>query len=940
MKHLSWSLRLAAFLAAGVFGGARAESVYEDYTFTTLAGLPEAGAGSRDGSNNVARFNSPGGVTVDGAGNVYVADTSNHTLRKIVPAGWVATVAGLAGSSGFADGTGGGAQFNNPHKAAADSAGNLFVVDSYNQILRKITPAGVVTTLAGGVGVTGTNDGPGTEARFTYPQGVAVDGADTSNHTIRKVTPGGVVTTLAGTPGLSGTNNGTGTAAKFNYPFGLAVATNGMVYVADAYNHVIRQINTAGAVTTFAGKMSTSGSADGSSTAARFYYPVGVAVGSGGTLYVADYVNCLIRKITSAGTVSTLAGTAGSSGSTNGPGAAARFYHPFDVAADLHSGLVYVADYGNQLIRKITSAGVVTTLAGQAVGSGSVNGSGSAARFSSPVGAAVDGSGNVYVADYGNALVRKITPAGVVTTLAGMAGVTGTNNGTGTAARFNGPAGVAVDGSGNVYVAEYDNNAIRKITRAGVVSTLAGRPGTSGTNNGTGTAARFNSPVGVAVDASGSVYVADTGNHAIRKISPAGVVTNLAGLVGTSGTNDGVGAAARFNSPEGVAVDGSNYVYVADEGNSCIRKVAPDGTVTTLAGNSGNSGSDDGTNSAALFNSPLGIAVDSARNLYVGDTGNQLVRKITPAGVVTTIGGLAGTSGSTDGSGDEARFDSPYGVAVDTNGFVYVADSNEGTIRKGSPALSDRPVVDLPIATIGSLRHLDVTNLTTTSWSWSFDRYAAAGTNQLSATNVRNPTFNPDAPNDFYVLRFQGWDAQGRTAIGTVSVTNDMRPQVIIQTPTWDQQFTNADCTVTGTASDDVEVISVQLQLNDGTWFPASGLANWTNQVTLIQGINMIRAYAVDNQGQFSATNSVSVICRLPPTPPVIQTIGGAGTTNVVIAWSAISNWTYQVQYKTNLSSTTWSDLSPDVTATGTTASFTDHPIGARERYYRVVLLP
>ena len=162
-----------------------------------MAGLPEAGAGSADGSNSVARFSVPSGVTVDGAGNVYVADTENHTLRKILPAGRVTTVAGLAGSPGSADGTGGGAQFNNPQKATADSAGNLYVVDSYNQILRKITPAGVVTTLAGGVGVTGTNDGPGTVARFNYPQGVAVDGtgtvyvADTYNHSIRKITPGG-----------------------------------------------------------------------------------------------------------------------------------------------------------------------------------------------------------------------------------------------------------------------------------------------------------------------------------------------------------------------------------------------------------------------------------------------------------------------------------------------------------------------------------------------------------------------------------------------------------------------------------------------------------------------------------------------------------------------------------------------------------------------------
>jgi streptogramin lyase len=691
MKYLSNSLWLAAFLAAGVFWGARAASVYENYSFTTLAGLPEAGGGSTDGSNSVARFSSPSGVTVDGAGNVYVADTGNHTLRKILPTGRVTTVAGLADSSGSADGTGGGAQFNKPQKAAADSAGNLYVVDSYNHILRKITPAGMVTTLAGGVGVIGTNDGPGTEARFNYPLGVAVDGtgsvyvADTYNHSIRKVTPGGVVTTLAGSPGVLGTNNGIGTAAKFNHPWGLAVATNGTVYVADCYNHVIRKITAAGVVTTFAGRMSTSGSANGSGTSARFYYPVEVAVGSGGTLYVVDYENSLIRKITSSGTVSTLAGTAGSSGSADGTGSAARFNLPFDVAADLNSGSVYVADSGNQLIRKITSAGVVTTLAGQIVSSGTNNGSGSAARFNYPSGAAVDGNGNVYIADYSNEVVRKISPAGVVTNLAGKAGVTGTSNGTGTAARFNGPAGVAVDGSGNVYVAEYQNHAIRKITPAGVVTTLAGRPGTSGTNNGTGTAARFTNPLGVAVDTSGTVYVGDSGNSAIRKITPAGVVTTLAGLIGTSGTNDGVGVAARFYSPEDVAVDGSNYVYVADAGNSCIRKVAPDGTVTTLAGLCGTSGSDDGTNSTARFNSPLGIAVDSAGNLFIGDSGNNVIRKITPDGVVTTIGGQAGTSGSTDGSGSQAQFDSPEGVAVDANGCVYVTDGNNHTIARVIP---------------------------------------------------------------------------------------------------------------------------------------------------------------------------------------------------------------------------------------------------------------
>ena len=321
MKQPSTILPLTVILATWILGSAYAASVYENYTFSTLAGPPEAGAGARDGSNTVARFNSPSGVTVDGAGNVYVADSGNHTLRKILPVSWVATMAGLAGNSGFTDGIGGGARFHNPQKAAADSAGNLYVVDSGNQIIRKITPAGVVTTLAGRVGAIGTNDGPGTQARFNYPQGIALDGAgniyvaDSYNHTIRKVSPAGVVTTVAGSPGVPGTSNGTRTAARFNTPYGLAVGTNGTVYVADTFNQVIRVISAAGAVSTLAGKMSNPGSANGTGAAAQFYYPVGVAVGSGGTLYVADYSNDTIRKVTSAGAVSTLAGSAGVSGS-------------------------------------------------------------------------------------------------------------------------------------------------------------------------------------------------------------------------------------------------------------------------------------------------------------------------------------------------------------------------------------------------------------------------------------------------------------------------------------------------------------------------------------------------------------------------------------------------------------------------------------------------
>lgn len=322
----------------------------------------------------------------------------------------------------------------------------------------------------------------------------------------------------------------------------------------------------------------------------------------------------------------TLAG-ATSSGAIDGTGNAARFNQPAGVAVDA-SGNVYVADTNNHTIRKITFFGVVTTLAGSAGTSGNTNGTGTAARFNLPRGVAVDSAGNVYVGDTSNHAIRKITPAGVVTTLAG--GTSGSVDGTGTAARLFSPNGVAVDAAGNVYVADTANNSIRKITPDGVVTNLAGglSPVNFGSTDGTGTGARFASPRGVAVDGSGNVYVADRDNHAVRKITASGVVTTLAGLSNNTSftSTDGTGSAARFSGPYGVAVDGSGNVYVADSGNKLIRKVTPAAVVTTLAGLAGSVGSTDGTGSAARFGDPVGIAVDARGNLYVADMSNHSIR--------------------------------------------------------------------------------------------------------------------------------------------------------------------------------------------------------------------------------------------------------------------------------------------------------------------------
>ncbi len=314
----------------------------------------------------------------------------------------VSTLAG-SGTAGFADGTGTTAQFNSPLGVAVDAAGNLYVADLKNNRIRKITPSGEVSTLAGS-GIVGSVDGTGTTAQFNETCGVAVDAsgnvyvADRSNHRIRKITPGGEVSTLAGS--ILGYANGTGTAAKFYNPRGVAVDASGNVYVADYSNHRIRKITPGGEVSTLAGS-GTPGFADGTGTAAQFYYPASVVVDPSGNVYVADLANYRIRKITSSGEVSTLAGSI----LGYGTGTAAQFKTPIAVALDAN-GNVYVADsYG---IRKITTAGEVSTLAGGDTG-GYANGVATDAKFVRAAGVAVDASGNVYVADELDNRIRKIT---------------------------------------------------------------------------------------------------------------------------------------------------------------------------------------------------------------------------------------------------------------------------------------------------------------------------------------------------------------------------------------------------------------------------------------------------------------------------------------------------------------------------------------------------
>jgi sugar lactone lactonase YvrE len=668
-----------------------------------------------DGSIAVARFNALAGIAVGGPGNVYVAD--GQTIRRISTSGAVTTLAGRVGEWGDRDGAGTSARFNNPQGLAADEVGNVYVADRDNHTIRKIAPDGMVSTVAGSAGSAGARDGKGPKARFFRPSGIAVDGSgnlfvsDTRNFTIRKISPAGVVSTLAGRADEQeqGSTDGPAASARFGFVEGIAVDATGDVYVADNSSHVIRKISARGVVTTFAGQMSAIGSADGVGAAARFAYPRGLAIDTGGNLYVADSHSLTIRKITSTGTVTTLAGRADHPGTDDGPGATARFNGLGALAID-RRGNVYVTDFAyiqsrattryvkpgpSATVRRIDTAGVVSTLAGRASDlSGSPDGIGAAARFESPSGIGADRDGTMYVADTTANTIRKITASGQVTTLAGKTGVRGHSDGLGAAALFDGPSGIALDGSGTLYVTDSVSSVIRKITRDGFVSTLAGTAGVRGSVDGMGTAAQFSTPTGIAIDGNGYLFVTDGWANNIRKVTPAGEVTTVANKTGQRGSMNGPADQARFVVPTGIAIDHAGNLYVCDYGNRTIRKITRHGDVSTFAGRSNPAAeriprSIDGTGPGADFAGPIAIVVDDKDNLYVADA--TTIRKITPGGVVTTVAGEAEQSGIKLGN-LPGRLENTSGLAlIDSNTLVATERFSVLKIllddRRGPPAI-------------------------------------------------------------------------------------------------------------------------------------------------------------------------------------------------------------------------------------------------------------
>ena len=665
-----------------VTGGA----VWAQYLITTVAGggIPPTASAALS-----APLPQSSSVAVDGLGNLYFS--AANAVYKVDAAGVLTRVAGTSAAGYSGDGgPAANAQLDVAQGVAVDGAGNLYIADSGNSRIRKVGTDGKITTVAG-TGVPGYfgNPAPAISAQLRNPRGVAVDSAgniyiaDTNNNRVRKVTVAtGIITTLAGTAftGDFG-DGGPAILASLNHPAGVAVDSTGNVYIADTKDHAIRKVTVAtGVISTVAGTGAIGYSGDGGpATAALLNNPYSVALDAAGNFYISDSGNDRIRQVVAAsGTIITVAGN-GTYGYAGDGGAAtsAELQSANGVAVDA-AGNIFIADTGSNVIRKV-SGGNIATFAGNGNRSSGDGGPATGALLGAVDEAAVDASGNLYLADSGNNKVRKVATDGTITTVAGTgtAGYAG-DGAAATAAQLNSPSGVAVDSNGNVFIADTNNDVVRKVTAAtGFISTVAGNGtlGYSG-NGGAATSAELQYPYGVAVDSSGDLYIADTFNAVIRKVTASGTISTVAGSNIPGYTGDGSTATlAELNYPYGVAVDSSGNLFIADTGNSAIRKVAS-GNITTVAGTtvSGYTG-DGGAATSATLQNPQGVAVDASGNLFIADTGNVVVREVS-GGNISTVANLGRNYGygGDGGVATSAQLNSPYDVAVDSSGDVYITD--------------------------------------------------------------------------------------------------------------------------------------------------------------------------------------------------------------------------------------------------------------------------
>ena len=688
-------------------------------TITVVAGTGAygyAGDGVTAGAAN-ASLEHPFAVAVDSSNNVYIADQYNCVIRKVDTTNTITTIAGQAGLCGYTGDAGKAtaAEIYYPQGVAVDGSGNLYIGDQNNCVVRKvILSTNIISTVAGNhtCGYLGDN-GAATSAELNQVSGIAVDSAgdffiaDTSNCVVRKVTKStGKISTVAGnhTCGYTG-DGGLATSAELNQFYGIAVNSAGtVVTIADSYNQRVRQFTVGGNITTVAGNGTACAGVCGEgglATSAELYYPFGVAVNSGGTIYIGDNDNQVVDAVTVGGNLTLFAGNHSATVETlinNSPPLGVVLNYPYGIADD-SSGNVFIADSHNNMVRELVhSSNLVSFFAGNGtygyLGDG---GAATSAELTQLSGVAKDSAGNVYIADTNNCLIRMVNSAGIISTFAGLVvsnaprcGYTG-DGGPATSAELYYPTGVAVDSKGSVYIADYQNSVVRKVT-GGTITTIAGIGGLAGFSGdgGPATSAQLYTPWAVAVDPAGNVFIADYYNCRVRSIAAStGIINTVAGI-GSKGsgcgfTGDGTATSNGLYLPAGVAVDANDNLFIADSYNQRVRWVSPNGIMTTIAGN-GTAGylGDGGSALLGEMYYPTGIVLDSSGNLLVADQYNFRVRGISAfTALNTSVGNLAFGLTSVGSTSSPQQFTvSAYGAVTIQN----IAASNNFSEADNCPA--------------------------------------------------------------------------------------------------------------------------------------------------------------------------------------------------------------------------------------------------------------
>jgi sugar lactone lactonase YvrE len=668
MEEIGMAKMLEPGRALGALMALSSLACAQPYVISTVAGADQPATSPVPGLNFT--FGTVWGIGADAKGNAYIASSDLSSVFRLDPNGLVIRIAGTAWAGFSGDsGPAAGAQLNDPRGVAIDAVGNIFIADFHNARIRKVSPDGVVSTVAGtGSGGFSGDGGPAINAQFASPFAVAVDGggdlfvADIYGSRVRKISSAGIISTIAGDGSyqFSG-DGGPASAAQLNAPTGVAVDSAGNVYIADFNNRRIRKVSADGTMSTFAG-----GGADildgVAATAVRLTAPLGVAVDGAGNVFIADEYTG-IRKVSPDGIITTVAGGGQNWGSAadGGPATSAAIL-PFGVAVDASGTLSFIDNNLNR-IRKVSPDGIITTAAGGPCCFSGDGGPAINAQLNDPASVAVDAAGNLLIADSKNLRIRKISADGTIATVAnacfypddvwaacGLAvdatgniyasddnGVFKVSSDGSSTKVADGAFGLVVDGAGNLYLAEEYAPLVLRVSRSGVTTVVAGTgtPGFSG-DDGPANAAQLNLPVGLALDQNGNLYIADSGNKRIRMVSSSGVITTVADLsADLSGYFPGQVIDGLI---AGLAVDSVGNIFVEEYSPAFtgIRKISPDGTIKTIAGTgvAGYSGDGGPATSAQLNPSSdeLGntLALDNAGNLYVADGGNRVVRVLRP----------------------------------------------------------------------------------------------------------------------------------------------------------------------------------------------------------------------------------------------------------------------------------------------------------------------